>query len=175
MSVLLELRSGFLRLPTLAAGGSLALSLLGCGAGDPASGQEEASLLRSASLDAVCVQSINAYRDTAGVPRLSAWVDSQDCLARQARDDAASGTAHSHFGVCGERAQNTCPGWNAAETDSSRQRTLRSCLRSMWNEGPGSDYAAHGHYLNMTSAKYSKVGCGFHHSGGALWINMDFR
>ena len=150
-------------------------AIVGCGSGEPSSSGEGSRLFRSASLDSACLQDINAYRDTAGVPRLSAWTDSQDCLARQARDDATSGTAHAHFGVCGEWAQNTCPGWNTNDDDSSRQRTMRSCLRSMWNEGPGSDYAAHGHYLNMTSAKYTKVGCGFHHSGGSLWINMDFR
>ena len=153
----------------------LALALLGCGADDSSSSPSPPPLLLSASLDSFCVQSINTYRATLSLPALKIWSDSQSCFARQARDDAASGKGHAHFGACTERAQNTCPGWNAADNDSSRRMALASCLRSMWNEGPGEDYSKHGHYLNMTNTSYTKVGCGFHYSNGSLWANMDFR
>lgn len=162
-------------LPGLVVGCLLPLVFLGCGSDDPASGGPSSPLQFSASLDSFCVQNINAYRSTLGLPDLKVWSDSQECLARQARDDAASGKAHAHFGACGERAQNTCPGWRTADNDSSRRSVLRSCLGSMWDEGPGADYSKHGHYLNMTNTKYTKVRCGFHQSGGELWVNMDFR
>lgn len=148
--------------------------LAGCGADDTSSSEKETPLFLSASLDSFCVQSINQYRATLSLPALKIWSDSQACFARQARDDAASGTAHSHFGACGEWAQNTCPGWKTADNDSSRRETLRSCLRLMWNEGPGTG-SAHGHYNNMTNTSYMKAGCGFRQENGALWINQDFR
>lgn len=154
---------------------ALSFALLGCGSDDSASSGKAPSPLRlSTSLDSFCVQSINAYRATLSLPALKIWSDSQNCFARQARDDAASGTAHSHFGACTERAQNTCPGWNSADNDSSRRETIRSCLRMMWNEGPGTG-SAHGHYTNMTNTSYTKAGCGFHNQNGSLWINQDFR
>lgn len=154
---------------------ALAITLIGCGADDSTSSPKAPPLLLSASLDSFCVRSINTYRSTLSLPALQIWSDSQSCFARQARDDAASGKAHSHFGACTERAQNTCPGWNSADNDSARRIVLGSCLRSMWNEGPGSDYSKHGHYINMTNTSYTKVGCGFHQGDGSLWVNMDFR
>lgn len=153
----------------------LCAALAGCGSDDSSSSGDAAPLLLSASLDSFCVQSINGYRATLSLPALTIWSDSQSCFARQARDDAASGTAHSHFGACTERAQNTCPGWNSADDDSSRRVVVRNCLAMMWNEGPGSDYSKHGHYINMVNASYTKVGCGFHQGDGTLWVNMDFR
>lgn len=151
------------------------LGLMGCGTDDSSSSETETPLFLSASLDSFCVESINQYRATVSLPALKIWSDSQGCFARQALDDAQSGEAHSHFGACGERAQNTCPGWRTADNDSARRETIRSCLLSMWNEGPGSDYSKHGHYINMTNTSYTKVGCGFHFANGSLWVNQDFR
>lgn len=39
----------------------------------------------------------------------------------------------------------------------------------MWNEGPGEDFDEHGHYLNMTNDRYSRVACGFHDTGSEIW------
>ena len=33
--------------------------------------------------------------------------------------------------------------------------------------------AAHGHYRNLTNARYSSVSCGFHVSGGRVWMIQD--
>lgn len=151
------------------------IALAGCGSDDTSSSTEPSPLFLSASLDSFCVETINGYRATLSLPALNIWSDSESCFARQARDDAASGTAHSHFGACAERAQNTCPGWSSADTDSARREVVRNCLVSMWNEGPGSDYSKHGHYINMVNTSYTKVGCGFHQGDGTLWVNMDFR
>ena len=46
----------------------------------------------------------------------------------------------------------------------------------MWKEGPGTDFSAHGHYINMTNTKYTKVACGFATtSAGKIWSVQDFK
>jgi hypothetical protein len=46
----------------------------------------------------------------------------------------------------------------------------------MWNEGPGEDFSKHGHYINMSSTKYTKVACGFWTTPkGSVWAVQNFR
>lgn len=46
----------------------------------------------------------------------------------------------------------------------------------MWNEGPGSDFQTHGHYINMASTQYTKVACGFAvMPNGSVWAVQDFQ
>jgi len=53
---------------------------------------------------------------------------------------------------------------------------IGSCLQMMWAEGPGSDFSAHGHYLNMSSTNYTKVACGFYVTPqGTVWTLQDFK
>ena len=53
---------------------------------------------------------------------------------------------------------------------------IGSCLQAMWNEGPGTNFATHGHYINMTSTTYTKVACGFAvRSNGTVWAAQDFQ
>ena len=134
-----------------------------------------AAMAKRASLDSVCVDAINGYRSTLSLAALKDWSDSLDCFDRQAALDDAGNVAHSNFGMCGEMAQNTCPDWTTDTTLAAESKTLKSCILQMWNEGPGTDYSAHGHYINMTNKSYTKVGCGLHLQGTAAWIDMDFR
>ena len=56
------------------------------------------------------------------------------------------------------------------------QQSLDGCLQMMWNEGPGADFNTHGHYINMSSTKYTKVFCGFYDLGnGKFWSVQDFQ
>jgi hypothetical protein len=113
---------------------------------------------------------INELRATLALPPLARWSEQESCADGQARADAASGTPHSAFGACGESAQNECPAW------PSLDRIASDCLQQMWNEGPGSDFQAHGHYINMTNTRYTKVVVGFHVTErGTVWALMDFR
>ena len=128
-----------------------------------------------ARLDALCLETINSWRATLSLKALAAWTDSATCFSRQAALDAKSGKAHGNFGMCKESAQNTCPGWFADAAVGGPQGAMERCIESMWKEGPGEDFSKHGHYINMTNAKYSKVGCGFHITEGSVWINMDFK
>lgn len=128
-----------------------------------------------AALDSVCVGTINSHRSSISLVPLAHWTDSAPCFSRQADLDFVSGSGHANFGLCKEAAQNTCPGWKSDTTFAARAATMKQCIQGMWNEGPGTPYSAHGHYINMTNTSYTKVGCGIHHENGSLWINMDFR
>jgi len=107
-----------------------------------------------------------------------------------AKSDGDSGQAHGSAGSCpGLGGQDTCPGWgvggfsgNATVTDA-----LKSCLNSMWMEGPPpvpeaqciQDYQncflVHGHWMNMSNDRYTVVSCGFYQmADGKWWMNQDF-
>ncbi len=117
-----------------------------------------------------CVERINALRATLDLPPLEQWTSGERCADRQAGNDARTGVAHDAFGACDESAQNECPGWPSVEAIIDR------CLQSMWDEGPGEDYSAHGHYINMTNSSYTRVACGFHEtSSGEVWGIQNFQ
>ena len=119
---------------------------------------------------AACVDRINGFRATLDLPPYERWRDAEQCSDGQAADDARTGRAHGAFGDCGEMAQNECPGWD------SMDEIIEGCLQTMWDEGPGEDFNAHGHFLNMSSTDYSRVACGFHvTSDGAVWAVQNFR
>ena len=118
-----------------------------------------------------CVRIINEYRATLGLPAYQRWAGDEECADGQAKSDSETSTPHSSFGRCGEMAQNECPGWSG-----SPGTMIGSCLQMMWAEGPGSDFSAHGHYINMSSTSYTKVACGFYVTpGGRVWSVQDFR
>jgi hypothetical protein len=117
----------------------------------------------------LCVQRTNEYRARVGAAPLARRPDAEACIDAQARADSASRTAHGAFGQCRERAQNECPGWPGSATDA-----LDGCLAMMFAEGPGAG-AAHGHYTNMTEAKYRGVACGITQlPDGKFWIVQDY-
>jgi hypothetical protein len=118
----------------------------------------------------LCVQRINEYRATEGKPPYKRWRSGEECADEEARLDSESGVAHGAFPMCGERAQNECPGWPSVED------TVQGCLDMMWAEGPGEPFSEHGHYLNMSSTQYTEVACGFHvTSSGSVWAVQNFR
>lgn len=117
-----------------------------------------------------CVDTINMYRATLDLPPLARWRDAEDCADAECLSDGMTGTAHGAFGMCGEGAQNECPGW-PGPPDSM----IDGCLELMWNEGPGEDFAAHGHYINMSNPGYTRVACGFAEVNGEVWSVQNFQ
>lgn len=118
-----------------------------------------------------CVDTINALRASASLGPLARWTGADACVADEAASDAAADKFHGAFGKCGEMAQNECPAWPGPAED-----TIKNCLADMWNEGPGADYSAHGHFINMSSTEYSEVACGFAiDNDGSMWAAQDFR
>lgn len=117
-----------------------------------------------------CVDRINAFRKLEGLPPYQRWLEAESCSDGEAESDSKTGKPHGAFPSCGESAQNECPGWGSID------QTISGCLQQMYNEGPGSDFSKHGHYINMTSTKYSKVACGFYvTSSGKVWAVQNFR
>jgi hypothetical protein len=123
------------------------------------------------SAEQLCVDTINQYRASLGLPALKRWKTSEGCADGQAKSDAKTGRAHGAFTLCGELGQNECPGWPSPPTDA-----LPQCLAQMWAEGPGADFNKHGHYLNMSNRSYTQVACGISElPDGTFWSVQDFR
>lgn len=118
----------------------------------------------------LCVDTINMYRATLGLPALARWTDAEDCSDAECVADGMTGVAHGAFGMCGESAQNECPGWPGEPASM-----ITGCLEVMWNEGPGDDFQKHGHYINMSNPNYSKVACGFAPGMGGIWSVQNFQ
>jgi hypothetical protein len=118
-----------------------------------------------------CVDTINQYRATLGLSPYERWTGAELCADGQSQSDSMTMTAHGAFGQCGEFAQNECPGWPAPA-----DKMITGCLKAMWDEGPGDFNAGHGHYINMSSTKYSLAACGFYTTpSGDIWSVQDFK
>lgn len=116
-----------------------------------------------------CVDRINDFRASEGLPPYERWGGIESCTDDEARSDSETGTAHGAFPQCGEQAQNECPGWPSID------QVIQGCLQQMWDEGPGEPFSEHGHYLNMSSTSFSKVACGFHVTdSGSVWAIQNF-
>jgi len=122
------------------------------------------------------VHRVNDYRATLALKRLIRNKSMDACVDTQAQLDFAANTAHSAFGHCKESAQNECPGWTGTNMLLIANTIVVSCLQMMWDEGPGTPYSAHGHYINMTNTAYSKIACGFYYdiASKTMWAAHDF-
>ena len=118
----------------------------------------------------LCVDTINMYRATLSLPPLARWFDAEVCSDGEAASDGMIGTPHGAFGMCGEFAQNECPGWPGPP-----ESMITDCLAQMWAEGPGDDFPTHGHYINMSNPSYTQVTCGFAEVNGEIWAVQDFK
>ncbi len=123
-----------------------------------------------------CVRRINQFRcECQHLPPLTRWRDGEACANQMAQYDSEhGGTAHAGFraGICsGGSAQNECPGWGSVP------QTVTGCLQQMWDEGPGDFYGppAHGHYINMSSTRYTMVACGFYEGPSGVYAVQNFQ
>ncbi|HJK90964.1 MAG TPA: CAP domain-containing protein [Polyangiaceae bacterium LLY-WYZ-15_(1-7)] len=121
-----------------------------------------------------CFRRINQFRaECQCLPPLARWEEGEGCADMHAEYDS---TRDPHDGfrdrICpeGGNAQNECPGWPSVNA------TIDGCLQAMWDEGPGEDFNAHGHYINMSSTRYTMVACGFYTTpDGRVWAVQNFR
>ena len=155
----------------------------------PESSESKPSSSASESNDwrSQCLDIINEYRKTEDAKPLVLAEDAkQTCTDNQAASDLKDNSAHGHFGDCGEWAQNTGPNVSLTATIDTVGIAKRY-LKMMWDEKKlvesgerdpekDADYSYIGHYLNMRSAKYTKVACGFATSsdGKTGWLNINF-
>lgn len=156
-------------LPSMCSGGPLAEPIANCRlAVLPSTGDPRQD----------CVNRINQFRrECQCLPPLQRWTDGEACADRQAMIDQQTMMAHNGFrmGVCaGGGGQNECPGWLGWRDVPS---TISACLQQMWDEGPGDFYGPppHGHYINMSSTRFSRVACGFYTSGSATTAIQNFQ
>ena len=99
------------------------------------------------------VHRVNDYRATLGMKRLIRAKAQESCVDTEAQMDYANNKAHSAFGHCKEFAQNECPGWSGTKMLTIADNIITGCLQSMWDEGPGTPYSAHDHYINMSTPR----------------------
>ena len=88
-----------------------------------------------------------------------------------AEADHDSGQAHGAAGqgLCNwGSGQNECPGWGSVDD------VIGGCLQMMWDEGPGDNFWAHGHYLHMASLDKTHVACGFFDGPNGTWAVQNF-
>jgi hypothetical protein len=122
-----------------------------------------------------CVNRINQLRcECQHLPPLMRWTAGEACADMMAAyDGARPGNYHAGFmaDICEPRGygQNECPGWPSVDSEVS------GCLQQMWDEGPGSDFSMHGHYLNMTNASFTMVACGFATGMDGQYAVQDFQ
>jgi hypothetical protein len=130
-----------------------------------------------------CVARVNQFRACVCLPALPRWNAGEACADQDAQYDSQQNTAHAGFSakICSAgNAQDECPDWSKATPASVIDR----CLQMMFDEGPppagtctGQCYQDHGHYINMTGAKYKNgVACGFFTTAsGAIWAVQNFQ
>lgn len=114
----------------------------------------------------ICVETINAYRKTKGLPPYARWSAGETCADSEAASDAQTNTPHGAFPRCKELGQNECPG-----QPGPPEKMIKTCLAAMWAQGPGE-----GHYDQMASTRYEEVACGFATTPrGLVWSVQNFR
>jgi hypothetical protein len=155
----------------------LCLVAWGCSSDSTSNGSPDSGTTGGGTAEQTCVDTINQYRATLGLPAYQRWSAEESCADGEAKNDEANpGTPHWSFKQpggppCGESAQNECPGWPGPPSTMIPQ-----CLQMMWNEGPGADFSTHGHYINMSSKSYTMVSCGFYTlPDGSVWAVQDFK
>lgn len=117
----------------------------------------------------ICVNEINKWRATEGLPPLQRWQTAETCSDGQCKSDSETNRAHGAFGQCTENAQNECPGW-----PGKPETMIQGCLKMMWDEKFGT--GEKGHYVNMKSTAFTKVACGFYVTpAGKVWAVQNFR
>jgi hypothetical protein len=145
----------------------------GTTSGAAGSGAAGAGVDPYAAARQACVDKINMFRATLNVAPLTRWTAQEACTDGEAKSDSLSGTAHGAFGACKESAQDECPGWGSVDSIAGG---TKSGLDQMWAEGPGTDFSMHGHYINMSNAKYKMVACGYTMTAaGKIWAAQDFK
>ncbi|HEX2734585.1 MAG TPA: hypothetical protein VHM70_23435 [Polyangiaceae bacterium] len=125
-----------------------------------------------------CVTRVNQFRACVCLPALERAPEAEDCMDQQAEYDSTR-DPHSGFsdGICDPsgNAQDECPGWR----DSAQ--VVDGCLQMMFDEGPppmqpceGQCYQDHGHFINMTGTRYTRVACGIYDDGEKVWSVQNF-
>ena len=124
---------------------------------------------------------INAGRKKHGVKPLTLSLKESRCSAAHSRSMAAAGQL-SH-GLPGDLCVTyTTAGENIGYNPGYPATALITMNNEMWAEGPcptscpagSSEWAAHGHYLNLVDKDFKTIGIGVMYSNGNTWLTEDF-
>jgi len=134
----------------------------------------------NASAQQFCVSETNRYRAMNSKSALTEAANLEAFADTGAMTDYDAMSPHSHFsstqggGIA--FAENECPGfsgWHLAP-GGDMNALVGMCIAAFYAEGPGSDYATHGHYINMMG-NYATLGCGiFSADNGDVTIVQDY-
>jgi hypothetical protein len=101
---------------------------------------------------------------------------------------ACNHMAHAHFiaegnaifsmgfrSMAGEN-QGDPNGWRVLSTDPTSNETMQidQIMQAMFDEGPAGDAGEHGHYENIMSTQFTRVGVGLVEISGKLYLTNDF-
>lgn len=163
-------------------GASMGTTTTGSG-GDPFAAQRQA-----------CIDKINEFRATKGLPAYGRWTAAETCVDQQATADEMNDAPHGAwkngtFPTCNGSGQNECLGQGP--------NGIESCLAQMWAEGAqpgckgcdacnqaynpncadcdfyGMNGTVCGHYVNMSALYFTEAACGFSSLGG--WDAINFH
>lgn len=123
-----------------------------------------------------CVTRINQFRACLCLAPLDRNTEGEDCANQQAQYDFEQDSAHAGIraDICSPQAlnnaaQNECPGYPSIES------TIGLCNQQMFDEGDCDDFAACGHFLNMTDEDARSVSCGYYETpSGDVWMIENF-
>jgi hypothetical protein len=131
------------------------------------------------------VDLLNQYRATQGLPPLLYDAKISDFALDGSKQLFDDHTAHAHFA----KGTANVPGFGthvaenqgdpsgvpklAADPVANEKQQIATLLKIMFDEGPG-EGEEHGHYMNMMSPKYRRVGVGlFYASDGKFYLTND--
>jgi len=133
----------------------------------------------SVSAKQFCVSETNRYRAMNGKATVAENTGLETYADAGAKTDYDANSPHSHFSSTSGGgiafAENECPGhsgWTLSP-GGDMNALVGNCIAAFYSEGPGSDYATHGHYINMMGA-YATLGCGIYQSGTDVTIIQDY-
>ena len=125
-----------------------------------------------------CVSETNRYRAMVGKPAV-AESSSLEAYADTGAMVDFSSAPHDHFTMTDgggiAMAENECPvqgNW-MLQPGGDMTALVGMCVQAFYNEGPGSDYSTHGHYINMMGP-YTTLGCGIYQQGTGVTIVQDY-
>ena len=150
--------------------------LVACDSGS--AGSDAAGSGPNAAAKSFCVGETNRYRamnNKSALPESAAL----DTYADAGAMHDFTTSPHDHFSSTGgggiAYAENECPqqgNWQYTE-GGDLNAVVGMCIAAFYAEGPGTDYATHGHYINMMGA-YGSLGCGIYFTGGKITIVQDY-
>lgn len=124
---------------------------------------------------------MNAYRAEKGLAPLLYDAKISAFASRGSEQLARDHTPHAHFAANAKGApgfgsrsaenQGDPGGVPSLDPDAARngKKQVDLMLKLMMDEGPGG-----GHYDNMMSPKYRRIGIGLHSAGGRFYMTNDF-